>query len=402
MPGPSPLACQKALFAIPDGECWLNGAYMGLLPKPVEAAGHEALRRRAFPASLRAADFFEPAERVRGLCAQLVGADPERVALVATAAQGVAIAAANLTPRAGHNVVLLGEQFPSNVHVWRTWRAHGVAIRTVTAPAAPWSRADGAPCRRQAWNDALLEAIDADTDVVAIEQAHWTDGTLFDLERVGARCREVGAALVIDATQTAGAMPLEVAAIGPDLLVAHAYKSMLCNYGLGFAVFGERFAEAAPLEHHWLMRGGAEDFARLVDYRDDFAPGARRHDTPLRANPTMVAMLEASCELLLDWGPARVRDYLLRIVRPIVPRLRAAGLRIADEADRAANVFGIGLPDGLPAEAVRAALLERRIHVSVRGTTLRVAPHVWNDEADLARLADALEGLVGPSATRPA
>ncbi|MFM1991455.1 MAG: hypothetical protein RJA99_4412 [Pseudomonadota bacterium] len=386
----SPLVCQKARFTIPEGECWLNSAYMGLLPIPVETAGHEALRRRAFPVSLRAADFFEPAERVRSGCARLVGADPERVALVTTAAQGVAIAAANLAPRAGHNVVLLGEQFPSNVHVWRTWRARGVEIRTVVAPDAPWARADGTPCRRQAWNDALLAAIDDRSDVVAVEQAHWTDGTLFDLERIGARCREVGAALVVDATQTAGAMPLDVGAVRPDLLVVHAYKSMLCNYGLGFAVLGERFADAAPLEHHWMMRGGAEDFARLVDYRDDFAPGVRRHDTAVRANPVMIAMLEASCGLLLDWGPARIRDYLLGIVRPSVPRLRAAGFRIADEADRAANVFGIGLPAGLSAEAVRAELAGRRIHVSVRGSTLRVAPHVYNDEHDVGRLVEAL------------
>lgn len=389
----APLACQKALFSIPDGECWLNSAYMGPLPKPVEAVGHDALTRRAFPSWMRAADFFEPAERVRGQCAQLVGADPERVALVTTAAQGVAIAAANLEPRAGHNVVLLGEQFPSNVHVWRTWRALGVEIRTVAAPDAPWSREDGLPSRRQAWNDALVAAIDARTDVVALEQAHWTDGTLFDLERVGARCREVGAALVIDATQTAGAMPLDVAAVRPDLLVVHAYKSMLCNYGLGFAVLSERFADAAPIEHHWMMRGGAEDFARLVDYRDDFAPGVRRHDTAVRANPVMIEMLGASCGLLLDWGPTRIRDYLLRIVRPSVPRLRAAGFRIADEVDRAANVFGIGLPAGLAPEAVRAELAERRIHVSVRGSTLRVAPHVYNDEGDIGRLVEALADL---------
>lgn len=387
------LTCQKALFTLPEGECWLNSAYMGLLPIPVENAGHEALRRRAFPTSLRAIDFFEPAERVRTQCAQLVGADPERVALVNTATQGIAIAAAQLEARPGHNVVLLGDQFPSNVHVWRTWRAQGVNLRTVIAPDAPWSRNGEEPSRRQAWNAAVLAAIDAHTDVVAVEQAHWTDGTLFDLERIGVRCREVGAALIVDATQTVGTMPLDVATVRPDLLVVHAYKSMLCNYGLGFAVLSDRFLDAEPLEHHWLMRGGAEDFARLVDYRDDFAPGMRRHDTPVRANPVMIAMLEASCSLLLQWGPARVRDYLLRIVRPSVPRLRAAGFQIADEVDRAANLFGIGLPSGLSAEAVRAALAERRIHVSVRGSTLRIAPHVCNDEADLERLVDALVEL---------
>ncbi|MCU0814337.1 MAG: aminotransferase class V-fold PLP-dependent enzyme [Burkholderiaceae bacterium] len=392
LPSP-PLECQKALFALPEGETWLNSAYMGAMPRAVLEAGHRAVDLRALPATVTPADFFAPAERVRGLCAALVRADPEQVALVPTVAAGMAVVAANLSPRAGQNVVVLGDQFPSNVYPWRRWRGQGVTVRSVAAPAGDARDRAGWRRRCAAWHDALEAAIDRDTVLVAVEPAHWTDGTRFDLDRLARRARAAGAAFVVDATQVAGVMPLDVGALRPDALVVHAYKSMLANYGLGFAVFGDRFADGHPTDESWLMRRGSEDFARLVDYQDIYAPGMRRYDTSTRSNPILIGMLEAACRLLVEWQPARIEDYLRRIARPAVERLRADGFGVADEDLRAANLFGIALPPGLAPEAVRQALAARHIHVSVRGAAVRVSPHVCNDEADLLRLAQALADI---------
>lgn len=395
MPTPSlPLRCQRDLFSLPDGHCYLNSAFMGPLPRLVEQAGVAALTARASPIGLTSKDFFEPAERTRALCARLVNADPERVAFVPTAAYAMAIVAKNLHPRSGQNVVLLGDMFPSNVYAWRNWRAENVEMRTVLAPTAPWSSPLPGTSRATLWNDAVMGAIDADTVLVAVEPAHWTDGTPFDLEGIGRRCREVGAAFVIDATQTVGAMPFDVMRVQPDALVVHSYKSMLSNYGLGFAVFSGRFLDASPLEESWLMRSGSENFARLVDYQDGYAQGMRRFDTSLRANPILIAMLEAACRLLLEWQPGRVHDYLLQIERQPVERMRSLGFEVADEAERCANLFGVKLPADMDAEACRQHLARQQIHVAVRGNAVRVSPHVYNDEHDLEQLADALSQLV--------
>jgi len=391
----TPLSCQRALFALPETDTWLNSAYMGPLPRPVLEAGHAALDLKAFPARISPADFFEPAERTRARCSALVGADPERVAFITNVAAGAAIVARNLAPRPGSNVVVLDRLFPSSLFAWRGWRREGVEVRTVAPPAADAADPRAWRARCEAWSRAVIEAIDGDTLLAAVEQAHWTDGTLFDLDAIAARCRATGAAFVVDATQTAGAMPIDAATLRPDLLVVHAYKSMLSNYGLGFAVLGERLADGRPHEESWLVRRGAEDFTRLVDYQDDYAVGMRRYDTSLRANPVLIRMLETASGLLLDWGPARIRDYLLGISRDAVARLRAAGFGVADEDLRAANVFGVHLPAGLDAERCRAELAQRRVHVSVRGDAVRVSPHVYNDAQDLARLADALIEVAG-------
>jgi selenocysteine lyase/cysteine desulfurase len=391
------LTCQRDEFLIdPDneGHVWLNSAYMGPLPLATQRAGQTGLAMRAFPVAILPRDFFEPAERVRALIATLVNADAERIAFVPNVANGMAIIAKNFAPKRGQNIVLLGEQFPSNVYPWRDWRELGVELRTIAAPDASWSaRLSGKPSRMQQWNEALIEAIDVNTAMVSIEQAHWTDGTLFDLVRIGARAREVGALFVIDATQTVGAMPFDCVEIQPDALVVHSYKSMLSNYGLGFAVLSDRFANAKPLEESWLMRAGSDNFARLVDYEDAYANGMRRFDTSLRANPSLIGMLGASAELLLEWQPSRIREYLLGIERDFVVSVREMGFEVADEDERAANIFGLKLPHGLDVEACRAMLAAEKIHVSVRGSAIRISPHVYNNEADLLRLSQALAKL---------
>ena len=395
MPATStPLPCQRALFSIPEGHCYLNSAFMGPLPRLVEQAGVAALALRASPIGLKAKDFFEPAERTRELCARLVNADPERVAFIPTVAYAMAIVAKHLHPRSGQNVVMLGDMFPSSVYAWSKWRANNVEMRTVQAPPAPWCSPAVGTSRAAVWNDAVVDAIDDNTMLVSVEPAHWIDGTLFDLERIGRRCREVGAAFVVDATQTVGAMPFDVRRVQPDALVVHSYKSMLSNYGLGFVVLSDRFLEGSPLEESWLMRLGSEDFSRLVDYEDRYARGMRRFDTSLRANPTLISMLEAACGLLLAWQPGRIRDYLLQIERSSVERMRSLGFDVADEAERCANLFGVKLPAGMDPEACRRHLERQQIHVAVRGNAVRVSPHVYNDEHDLQRLVHALTQLM--------
>lgn len=385
-----PLTCQKSQFSIPDGHCYLNSAFMGPLPRLVEQVGVQSLAARSSPIAMSPMDFFEPAERTRKLCAQLVNADPERVAFVPTVAYATAIAAKNLHPRPGQNVVLLGDMFPSNVYAWRNWRATNVEMRTIHAPQADQLTQSRNDSRASRWNDAIVDAIDNETALVALEQAHWTDGVLFDLERIGARCREVGAIFVIDATQTVGAMPFDVQRVQPDVVVVHSYKSMLSSYGLGFAVFSDRFLDASPLEESWLMRSGSENFARLVDYEDGYAKGMRRFDTSLRTNPILISMLEAACQLLLEWQPGRIRDYLLDIERRPIARMRSLGFEVADEHNRCANLFGIRLLNGMDPELCRQDLKKRNIHVAVRGNSVRVSPHVYNDEQDIDRLVDAL------------
>jgi len=379
------LTCQRDEFSLPPGLHYLNCAYMAPLPRRVEEAGIAGVRRKRVPSSITPADFFAGSDRVRALFARLVGvAEAGRIAIVPSASYGLAVAARNSPIGAGRNVVVSHEQFPSNVHVWRSaCRRCGGEVRVIESPVPGEGRGE-------AWNLALLEAIDGNTAVVALPHLHWTDGTRFDLERIGERAREVGAALIVDGTQSVGAHPFDVERIRPDALVCAGYKWLLGPYSLGLAYFGPRFDDGEPLEETWIGRGGSEDFRGLVQYRDDYRPGAARYDVGEPSNFALMPMLEASLGLVLEWGVASIGEYCAILTEPLAAGARALGFAVEDPAWRGAHLFGLRVPAGADVVALARTLQQRDVAVSVRGSSLRVAPHVYNDEGDIAALLEAL------------
>jgi selenocysteine lyase/cysteine desulfurase len=380
------LPCLKPFFSLPDDEHYLNCAYMSPISKAVEAAGVAGVAKKRVPSRLTQEDFFTEAATARALFARLVNAaDPSRIAIIPAASYGLAIAARNLPANRGQNVVVTHEQFPANVHGWRKLAAtRGVELRTVHPP-------DAAEGRGRGWNTRVLEAIDARTAIVAIGHVHWTDGTRFDLEAIGARAREVGAALVVDGTQSVGALPFDVARIQPDALVVATYKWLMGPYSLGFAYLGPRFDDGEPLEETWIGRAGSENFKELVHYRDDYQPGALRYDVGERTNFALMPMAITALEEVLERQPARVQDYCAALTAPLFERLRALGYTVEDPAWRGAHLFGLRAPAGADTSSIGERLRARKVFVSLRGSAIRVAPHVYNDARDIEALLAALE-----------
>lgn len=382
------LACQREAFSLPEGLHYLNCAYMGPLPRASEEAGIAGLRLKRDPTGIHPPDFFRTSDALRSLFAGLIGAaDPGRVAIVPGVSYAVATCARNLPVGSGRNVVLTHEQFPGNVHAWtRKARQAGAEVRMVAPPPGA--------VRGAGWNERLLEAIDADTAVAALPTVHWTDGTRFDLEAIGARCREVGAALVVDGTQSVGAMPFDVGRVRPDALIAATYKWLLGPYSVGLAWFGERFDGGAPLEETWIGRERSEDFQHLVDYRDGYQPGAIRYDVAERSNFALLPVAEASLRLVGEWRPERIQAYCAELTRGLTETARELGFAVEDEAWRGAHLFGLRMPDGIDLEVLSGALDARRVSVSLRGTALRLSPNVYNDAEDVGALREVLEEAV--------
>lgn len=382
------LNCQKHLFQLPQDVHFLNCAYLAPLPRAVEIAGIEGMRKKRNPADIRPEDFFEDSDRVRRLFARLIGADAGSVALVPSVSYGIATAARNVPVARGQKIVIMHEQFPSNVYAWRRLAAErGAEIRTVQPD-------DGANGRAASWNERILEAIDAETAVVAVANVHWADGTRFDLEAIGRRAREVGAALVVDGTQSVGALPFDVGTIQPDVLVCAGYKWMFGPYGTALAYFSESVHEGVPLEENWITRRNSERFSSLVDYADQYQPGAIRYDAGERSNFILLPMMAAALELVLEWSPEAIQEYCRGLTHELIREARDMGYRIEAEGGRGAHLFGIRLPADMPPDRLRGTLDAHGVAVSVRGSAVRISPHVYNDAADIEALGDALAAAV--------
>ncbi len=351
------------------------------------------MRRERVPLSIHASDFFTQSDDIRRRFARLLEtADPSRIAVIPSVSYGVAVAARNLAVERGQNIVLLHQQFPGNVYAWRRKAADcDAAIRTVVPPEGS--------TRGAVWNERIVESIDNSTAIVAVPQVHWTDGTVFDLVAIGRRAREVGAALVIDGTQSVGALRFDVAEIQPDALIVAGYKWLLGPYSTAVAYFGPRFDGGVPLEETWIARAGSEDFKNLVDYQDEYQPGAAtRYDMGERANFILHPILHASLDLLLQWTPERVQEYCRALASPLIAAAQSLGFSAEEDEWRASHLFGLRMPEGLELEALKTELEARQIFVSLRGSALRVSPHVYNDESDIAALIEALQSAVAATA----
>jgi selenocysteine lyase/cysteine desulfurase len=385
--GPAPLPVQRELFDIPDDVAYLNCASLAPLLKAAVEAGTAALARRARPWRITSGDWFSDAEERRALFARLAGVDPEGVALVPATSYGLAVAAANLTARPGQRVLVLADDYPSNWHTWRRF------ARRTGAEVVAVERRDG-----RTWGEAVVEALDERTAVVAVLAVHWTDGGAVDLAAVGTGAREAGAALVVDASQALGAMPLDLAAIRPDYLVSVGYKWLLGPVGLGYLYVAERHRDGVPLEENWISRLGSEDFTALTDFQDRYQPGARRFDVGQRTAFETTPMAVAALRQLLDWQVPRIAATLGRLTGRIQREVEAIGLRLTS-GDRAPHMLGIDLPDQAR-RAVAGALAEAGVHVGVRGSSLRVSPHLWTTDSDVERLVGALTRATAGTVTR--
>ena len=242
------------------------------------------------------------------------------------------------------------------------------------------------------WTPAVLAAIDNDTAIAALPNCHWTDGARLDLESVGARCRAVGAALVVDATQSVGALPTDVARIRPDFLVCSAYKWLLCPYTLAFLYAAPHRQDGRPLEQHYGNRAGATTQQGGTGYAHDFLPGAQRYDMGERVNIINLPMAVAAMTQLHAWGIDNIAASLAPLTEAVAEMAAARGMAMPAPHARVGHFIGIR-PTALPAD-IAERLAAERVFVSRRGDNIRVSPHLYNDMADIERLFTVLNKVL--------
>lgn len=379
------LECQRDKFFLPEGMPYLNCAYMSPLLKKVEKAGVNGIKRKRYPYEINASDFFSDSEQLRELFAKVIGTtEPNRIVVVPSVSYGMANVARNLNLQNGDEVIVAGEQFPSNVYPWMRLCEENGAITKIVAPPVSTPRG-------KMWNERILEAISPNTRLVALSHCHWADGTMFDLAAVRKRTREVGALLVIDGTQSVGAYPFDVKEIQPDALICAGYKWLMGPYAIGLAYYGPHFDNGIPVEENWINRFDSENFSKLVNYQDRYHSGALRYEVGEHSNFILVPMLKAAIKQIVKWSVPEVMEYCRNLTREAIGILESRGYMLEEDAFRAPHLFGVRFRSETAMEKTRALLQKNRVSVSVRGNSVRVSPNVYNNEKDIEILLRCFE-----------
>ncbi len=366
---------------MPDDVAYLNCAYMSPLMAGVENAGIQGMRRKRLPYQVSAQDFFTETEELRALFGSFIGcSEPQRIVVIPSVSYGMATVTKNLTLAKGDEVIVAGEQFPSNVYPWmKHCQESGASLRIISPP-------DDFSGRGKKWNELILEAISPKTKLVALGHCHWADGTVFDLKKIRKRTLEVGALLVIDGTQSVGAFPFDINEIQPDALICAGYKWLMGPYSIGLAYYGPFFDNGSPVEENWINRFESENFANLVNYQEKYQPGALRYEVGEHSNFILVPMLKAALTQLSQWTVSEIHEYCRSLTKNAIPKLIERGYLLEGDEFRAPHLFGVRFRSQAAKEKTQKLIQEHKVSVSVRGTSVRIAPNVYNHEGDIERL----------------
>ncbi len=376
------LASQRGLFDMPREICYLNSASYSPLPVRTQRAGRAAVARKARPWTLDAGFALSQYERARRAAARLINADASDVALIPSVSYGVATAAKLLTIPRGARVLVLENDHSSPVLEWRTRaEAQGFAVETVRQPF------DGD------WTSAVLLAIERQgappVALASISSVHWSDGGVIDVGTVREALRRQGAMFLIDATQSAGVLAMDVKKLDPDFVVFPTYKWLLGPYGRAFLYVASRHQHGVPLEQTAYGRRNvrADNPVYFADTR--YVADARRFDMGERDHFISMEMASIGMEMLAEWGAQPVAERLAMLTDRIGEGLGGAPVHLPDRRFRAPHILSLGFEGGVPAGLVEGLAAEG-IHVAIRLTRMRVSPHVFNDEEDADRFAAAL------------
>ncbi len=374
---------QKDKYSLPEDITYLNVAYSAPLSKEAEAIGIAALKRKSIPYSVTAEDFFKPVEVLKQRFATLIKAkNSQSIAIIPSVSYGIASVANNICLKEGDEIIVVGEQFPSNYYTWkRLTEKYNAKLITISAP-------DTEKNRGKQWNEKILAAINKKTALVAMPNVHWADGTLFNLKTIRTSTTNNNALLIIDGTQSVGALPFDVNEIKPDALICAGYKWLMGSYALGVAYFGEYFNNGIPIEENWINRKNSENFAGLVNYEAEYKEAANRYCVGEMSNFNLVPILTKTIEQLIEWKPENIQNYCQQITQEAVEDLREMHCYIEDDTYRSKHLFGVKLADNMDMKKLQEELLNNKIYVSVRGSYVRVSPHVYNTKEDLEKLVN--------------
>ena len=373
----------KHLFEIDNDITYLNCAMMSPLLKSVKEAGIKALEKRAKPWKLTERDWFDDAEILRGKAAKIFQTSENNIALIPSVSYGLATAAKNIfmaSPKlkAGKSIIVVEDQFPSNFYVWDNLsKQQDLKLITIKKE------------NDKILTDSILENINSKTGIVAVPNCHWIDGSLIDLEKISEAVKSVGAYLALDLSQSLGVLPININKIDPDFAVAVGYKWMLGPYSLGYMyVSPKRQDKGEPLEYNWSTRKGSDDFSKLTGYVSEYLAGARKFDMGESAQFNILQMSIAALDQILQWGVENIQSSIKILTDKISENLSNNYEKPLTPHAGHLMAVPIGTRDK---ELLKKRFKEKKIFVSFRGTSIRIAPHLYNDASDIDRLLECLD-----------
>ena len=378
------ISCQRNLFNIPDEIVYLNTAYISPLSFKVEKAINKGCKLETEPWKIDPEfHFFHQIKETKIIFSNLFNISYKNVSLIPSASYGISTAANNIKlTKTKNKILILKDQFPSNVYPWMELSKKQEGVLEIIDDL-----------NETTLTEEIINKISEEVAVVAIPNIRWTDGYIIDLKKVSDACKKFDVNLILDLTQSAGAMQIDLKEINPEFAIIANYKWMLGPYSTGFLYISDKFIDGVPLEETWIGRKNSQDFSKLTDYQSLYNSDSIRFDMGQRANFSLLPGVKAALEQLHDWSIRKIENTLYQNNLIICKGLSELGFEILSEKNRAPHFISARLP-GYDGNLFINILKKNKIFISERSGFLRITPHLWNNEEDFFKLINCLKSII--------
>ena len=378
------ISCQRNLFNIPDEIVYLNTAYISPLSLKVEKAINKGCKLETEPWKIDPEfHFFHQIKETKIIFSNLFNISYKNVSLIPSASYGISTAANNIKlTKTKNKILILKDQFPSNVYPWMELSKKQEGVLEIIDDL-----------NETTLTEEIINKISEEVAVVAIPNIRWTDGYIIDLKKVSGACKKFDVNLILDLTQSAGAMQIDLKEINPEFAIIANYKWMLGPYSTGFLYISDKFIDGVPLEETWIGRKNSQDFSKLTDYQSLYNSDSIRFDMGQRANFSLLPGVKAALEQLHDWSIKKIENTLYQNNMIICKGLSELGFEILSEKNRAPHFISARLP-GYDGNLLINILKKNKIFISERSGFLRITPHLWNNEEDFFKLINCLKSII--------
>jgi selenocysteine lyase/cysteine desulfurase len=352
---------------------FLNTATYGQLPRRATEAVASHFRHRDRTACHDFLDWFDDADRLRESLARLIHAEASDIAFIVNASTALSLLLNGIDWQPGDRIVALEDEFPNNLYNPALLAARGVEFVEV-----PWER--------------FPDAVTPRTRLVAMSTVNYTSGFRAPLEEVSQLVRQRGALLYLDGTQSVGALRFDAAEVQPDMMAVHGYKWLLAPNGAGFMYVGATMRERLePSVIGWRSHRDWRRVDSLHHGAPEFKREAEKYEGGMLAFPVLYAM-RASVDMMLEIGPEAIERRVLELAAAVRAICRECG-GTSPEGHYDSPIVAARF-EGVDASRLSQQLKERRVLVSARHGRLRISPHFYNNEDDLARFGEELRRLL--------
>ena len=364
---------------------YLNTASAGLVPASVVQPAHdfEAELAQAGTTGMDEDTEVGILEGARHAAAGLLHADPAAIAITTSFTEALCQLAWWLRPGKGQNVVSTEVDFPSVTYPWhRLAEDTGCQVRLVPVLDDPESFDV----------NTVAEHVDSATAVICISHVQYLTGHLLDLDDLVTLAHDHGALLIIDATQSAGQVPIDVAATGVDVLISGSYKWLCSTFGAAACYLGPALLrEFRPPLVGW--RSTERPYSLDARWLP-LAATARRMEYSTMSYASAIAFGRAIryvAGLALD----EIADHNRQLAGQLIDGLTGRGAKLLTPRDprRRAGTVTARFP-GRDGEAIAAELTRHGVIVSPRVGSTRFSMHFYNDSNDVDRALAALDQVL--------